>query len=253
VRTGRKGNDEWYFLFSHFPTLRIFFTYPFFSGTIDRRSVPLLLGDAAMDPRVTTAPEELLRWARQGNSDALGCLLEGYRVYLRFLARQQVGRRLQGKADPSDLVQEAFLGATRDFHQFRGTTEREFLAWLRQILASLLANLVRHYRGTHKRSIRLEQQLEAELEQSSHALGGGLVDQQASPSQAAGGREQAVLLLQALENLAVEDRQLLTLRHLDGLTFPEVAERLGRTVDSIKKRWPRALACLRQALCKEMS
>jgi RNA polymerase sigma-70 factor (ECF subfamily) len=206
-----------------------------------------------MDSSDAVAPGELLRWARQGNTDALGRLLETYRIYLRFLARQQIGRRLQGKADPSDLVQEAFLGATRDFKQFRGTTEKEFLAWLRQILASLLANLVRRYQGTQKRSMRLEQQLEVELEQSSQALGRGLHDKQVSPSQTVGGREQAVLLLQALESLPNEDRRLLTLRHLEGLTFPEVAERLGRTVDSIKKRWPRALASLRQALSREMT
>src|SRR5271165_7299058 len=135
----------------------------------------------SMDPIETAAPDDLLRVARDGNADALGQLLETYRVYLRFLARQQIGRRLQGKADASDLVQEAFLGATRDFKQFRGTTEKEFLAWLRQILASLLANLVRRYHGSHKRSVRLEQQLEVELEQSSQALAGGLCDNQASP------------------------------------------------------------------------
>jgi RNA polymerase sigma-70 factor, ECF subfamily len=206
-----------------------------------------------MDPIETAGPEEKLRAARAGNTDALGQLLETYRVYLGFLARQQIGRRLQGKADPSDLIQEAFLGATRDFKRFRGTTEKEFLAWLRQILASLLANLVRRYHGTHKRSVRLEQQLEVELEQSSQALAGGLCDSQPSPSRQAGDREQAVLLLAALESLPAEDRDLLMLRHLEGLTFPEVAERLGRTVDSLKKRWPRALAGLRQALSRENS
>src|SRR5438874_4551435 len=92
-------------------------------------------------------PEQLLAQAKAGDGPALGRLLERYRAYLLVLARVQIGRRLQGKADAADLVQEAFLGACRDFAQFRGTTEPEFLGWLRQILASLLANLIRHYRG----------------------------------------------------------------------------------------------------------
>jgi RNA polymerase sigma-70 factor (ECF subfamily) len=199
----------------------------------------------------TNDPEALLRQARAGDTAALGRLLELYRAYLRFLAGQQIGRRLQGKVDPSDLVQEAFLGATRDFAQFRGGTEAEFLAWLRQILARLLANLVRHYQGTKRRDVRLEQQLQAELEESTQSLAGGLADPRSSPSEKAERREQSALLLRALDALPEADRQLLTLRHLEGLTFAEVAARLGRTVDSLKKQWPRALARLRQALKRE--
>src|SRR5438552_14819996 len=89
--------------------------------------------------------EELLGRARTGDRPALGRLLERYRAYLVVLARVQIGRRLQGKVDAADVVQDAFLGAYRDFPQFRGTTEPEFAGWLRQILASLLANLVRYY------------------------------------------------------------------------------------------------------------
>jgi RNA polymerase sigma-70 factor (ECF subfamily) len=147
-------------------------------------------------------PEDLLRQARAGDGAALGRLLETYRTYLRFLVRQQIGRRLQSKADPSDLVQEALIGATRDFGQFRGTTEKELLAWLRQILASLLANLIRHYQGTHKRDVRLETQMQAALEESSQALARGLIDSQPSPSQQADRREQAARQLQRFHNEA---------------------------------------------------
>jgi RNA polymerase sigma-70 factor (ECF subfamily) len=193
----------------------------------------------------------LLGQARAGDVAALGRLLESYRAYLAVLARVQIGRRLQGKADPSDVVQEAFLGASRDFLQFRGQTEAEFRAWLRQILASLLANLVRHYQGTQRRDIRLERQLSVELDQSSVALDRGLVAPHSSPSQQAAGREQAVVLANALARLPEEWRDLLILRHLEGLTFPEVSQRLGRTVDVLKKQWPRALAALRRLLEKE--
>src|SRR5438477_4550466 len=124
---------------------------------------------------VDSDAEQLLLRARAGDVPILGRLLERYRAYLVVLARVQIGRRLQGKVDASDVVQEAFLGACRDFPQFRGTTEPELLGWLRQILASLLANLVRRYQGTQRRDVRLERQLAVELEQSSQALDRGLV------------------------------------------------------------------------------
>jgi RNA polymerase sigma-70 factor (ECF subfamily) len=193
-------------------------------------------------------PEDLLDRAKAGETPALGRLLELYRAYLGVLARVQIGRRLQGKVDPSDVVQEAFLGACRDFPQFRGKTSKEFLAWLRGILASLLANLVRHYQGTQRRDVRLERQLILELDQSSQALDRGLVTSQSSPSQQAVRREQSVLLSEALGKLPEEWRELLILRHLEGLSFPEVARRLDRSVDSVKKQWPRALAGLRRLL-----
>src|SRR5688572_18468848 len=147
-----------------------------------------------MSEVVPTDPELLLHQARAGDAPTLGRLLELYRTYLVVLARVQIGRRLQGKVDASDLVQEAFLGAYRDFPQFRGTTEKEFLGWLRQILASLLANLVRHYQGTQRRDVRLERQLDLELDQSSEALSRSLVAAHSSPSQQVIRREQAVVL-----------------------------------------------------------
>jgi RNA polymerase sigma-70 factor (ECF subfamily) len=201
-----------------------------------------------MRTAVNEAADQLLDLARQGDSPALGRLLESYRAYMVVLARLQIGKRLQGKVDASDVAQEAVLGAFRDFPQFRGSTEKELLAWLRGILASLLANLVRHYQGTQARDVRLERQMAVELEQSSHALDRGLVAAQSSPSHQAIRREQSALLAEALTRLPPEWRELLILRHLEGLTFPEVARRMGRTIDSVKKQWPRALAELRQLL-----
>ena len=197
-------------------------------------------------------PVQLLVLARAGNESALGQLLEHYRKYLNLLARFHLRRRLQAKLDASDLVQEAFLGAARDFQQFRGDNERAFAAWLRQILAHVLANVVRHYEGTQQRDVRLEKSLEEGLDQSSFAMARVLVASQASPSQHAERRELAVLLAEALDCLPAEERELLILRHFEGLTFAEAAQELGRTLDSVKKMWPRALAHLRQAV-KEKS
>jgi RNA polymerase sigma-70 factor (ECF subfamily) len=195
-----------------------------------------------------TDPAELLALARAGDGCARGRLLEHYRGYLVLLARLQIGRRLQGKADASDVVQETFLEAHRDFGQFQGDSEGELAGWLRRILASNLANLVRHYLGTRRRDVRLERQLAAELDESSRALDGALAADGSSPSQQAARRELAVILAGALEQLPDDHRDVIVLRHIEGLTFPEVAVRMGRSLDVVKKLWPRALGRLRRLL-----
>jgi RNA polymerase sigma-70 factor (ECF subfamily) len=195
-----------------------------------------------------TSPEHLLRRAQAGEEGALGSLLEGYRSYLALLARLQISRRLQGKVDAADLVQETFLEAHRSFARFLGTTERELVSWLRQILAANLADLVRRYLVAKRRDVRLERELTLDLDHSSQALGEGLVAGQSSPSQQAARREQAVLLADALARLPEHYREVLILHHLEGLSFPEVGRRLGRSLDSVKNVWTRALATLRRSL-----
>lgn len=191
-------------------------------------------------------PDRLLAAARAGDRDVRGRLLELYRGYLMLLARLGIDRRLRGKADASDLVQETFLEAHRDFGQFHGTTEAEFLSWLRQILLSNLANLMRRYLNTQGRDVRLERALSMELDESSRMLDRGLRARQSSPSQQAARREQAVLLADALERLPDAYREVIILRHLQSLTFPQVAERMGRSMEGVKKLWARALARLRR-------
>jgi RNA polymerase sigma-70 factor (ECF subfamily) len=193
---------------------------------------------------------ELLTRARAGEGGSLGELLELYRTYLTLLARVQIGRHLQGKADPTDVVQEAFLEAYRHFPGFRGTSEPELALWLRQILAGCLSHLFRRYLGTQARDVRLERTLEQELDQSS-TLGLRLVADQSTASQRASRREQAVLLAEALSVLPPDYREVLILRHLEELTFQEVAGRMGRSLDSVEKLWTRALGRLRQAFGEE--
>src|SRR3989440_2520247 len=89
----------------------------------------------------------LLSEAKGGADGALGRLLEQYSQYLTLLARMQIGKRLQGKVDPADLVQEVFLNVHRQFPQFRGTSEAEFVAWLRRIMAGEFSPTLRHYMG----------------------------------------------------------------------------------------------------------
>jgi RNA polymerase sigma-70 factor (ECF subfamily) len=186
--------------------------------------------------------------ARAGDAHALGELLEQYRSYLTLLARVQIGRRLQGKVDAADLVQETFLEAHRQFAGFRSQTEDAFAGWLRQILAATLAHTVRHYCGTLRRDVRLERQLAEELENSSRALDRGLIANQSTPSHQASRREQAMQLANALDKLPDHYREVMILHHLEGLSLPRVAARMGRTVDSVEKLWMRALLRLRAAL-----
>jgi RNA polymerase sigma-70 factor (ECF subfamily) len=193
-------------------------------------------------------PEQLLRLAQGGDNPALGQLLELYRNYLLLLARMQIGRRLQGKVDAADLVQETFLAAHRDFARFRGTTEGELVNWLRQILAGNLIDLVRHYCGARRRDVRLERQLADDLDESSRALGRVLVAPHSTPSQRAIRREQAVLLADALKNLPADYSEVIILHHIERLTFPDVARCMDRSLDSVKKLWVRALARLRDSL-----
>src|ERR1700738_414048 len=115
--------------------------------------------------------------------------LEPFRNYLRLLARLHLDPRLQGKLDPSDLVQQTFLQAHQAWQQFRGKTEGELAAWLRQILARTLAHAVRDL-GRAKRDVLLEQSLETALEQSSVRLEALVAAEQSSPSEQADRNEQ---------------------------------------------------------------
>ena len=193
-------------------------------------------------------PEKLLALATEEGGESLGQLLELYRNYLRLLASLEIGQRLQVKVDASDLVQETMLEAHKDFEGFRGTSEAEFIAWLRKIMASVLCGMLRKYLGTQKRDIRLERTLQEELDHSSILLSRGFVDPHSSPSQQASRREQSVLLADALAQLPEDYRQVLVLRHLQELTFPEISRRMERSLSSVEKLWVRGLSRLRQIL-----
>src|SRR5262245_28015538 len=116
-----------------------------------------------MDAKGRSDPEQLLAEARQGFSESLGRLLELYRNYLELLARTQIDLHVQGRVDASDLVQETFLDACRDFGQFRGTYEREWVAWLRKVLIYNLARAVQKQLVAQKRNARRDVSLEQHL------------------------------------------------------------------------------------------
>jgi RNA polymerase sigma-70 factor (ECF subfamily) len=195
-------------------------------------------------------PHGLIEQARHGDDAARGKLLELYRNYLRLVARSLISGALRIKLDPSDLVQETFLKAHRDFGQFAGGTERELLGWLRQILARSLANQVKHHRR-QARNHQREESLQDLLEQSSLTVQLALAAAAPSPSEAASQREQAVLLADAVDRLPPDYREAFVLRTLEHVPFEEIAVRMGRSTGAVRMLWARAVKKLHQMLESE--
>ena len=172
---------------------------------------------------------------------------ETYRSYLGMIARLSLGRRLQGKVDPSDLVQQTLLKAHQAQGQFRGASPAEQAAWLRQILARTLANAIRDYTRA-KRDVTLERSLQTSLEQSSARLEAWLVANEASPSEMAQRNEQLLGLAQAMSGLPEAMREVLLLKHCQGWSVAEIGDHLGRSRASVASLLRRGLKHLREHL-----
>jgi RNA polymerase sigma-70 factor, ECF subfamily len=202
-------------------------------------------------PSPDDTPDLLLAQARAGHAAALGRLLELYRNYLRLMARSLISQPLRSRLDASDLVQETFLKAQREFSSFFGSTEPELVAWLRQILVNNLADQVKLHRA-RKRDYRREEPMEVLLDRSSLAIQARLAAPLSSPSAHTSRREQAVLLADALEKLPADYREVFLLRNLEHIPFEEIAARMGRSSGAVRMLWTRAIAKLSQLL-KEVS
>jgi RNA polymerase sigma-70 factor (ECF subfamily) len=196
----------------------------------------------------SAALTDLLDALRRGEPAAQAKILVRYQSWLRILARLQLDRRFQGKFDASDIVQLTMLEACRGFAQFHGTTEAELTAWLRQVLAHVLAHEIRRYQGTQQRDVGREVSLEHALAESSQRLGDMLAASGSSPSQQAVRHEQELLLAEVLGRLPEDYRDVIILRNLEGLSHEEVAQRMQRNPGAVRMLWVRALARLREEL-----
>jgi RNA polymerase sigma-70 factor (ECF subfamily) len=192
-------------------------------------------------------PGLLLERARRGDAAALGRLLELYRNYLRLVARSLIGAALRVKLEPSDLVQETFLKAHRDFTQFAGRSEPELVAWLRRILVRSLANQIKHHRR-QARDHQRQESLEQLLDRSSLAIQQALASSISSPSEQASRREQSVLLADALNRLPDDYREAFIRRTLEHVPFEMIAAEMGRSVGAVRMLWARAVKRLTQML-----
>jgi RNA polymerase sigma-70 factor, ECF subfamily len=183
---------------------------------------------------------------RRTARDALRSI-EDYRAYLLLLVRLQMGVRPSAKVDASDIVQQAILHAHERQAQFRGETEAEWLAWLRAILTNALAAALRRF-DTQARDPSRERSLEGELERSSSRLQSFLVADQTSPSERAVRAEELLRLTHALTRLPEDQRRVVELHYLSGLTVADVAEEIGRTRPAAVGLLFRALKRLRELL-----
>ena len=176
-----------------------------------------------------------------------GAGLEKFRNYLRLLARLHLDRRLQGKMDESDLVQLTLLKAYEALGDFRGQTDAEQAAWLRQILARNLANAVRDL-GRAKRDVGRERSLQAALDESAAQLEGWLATEQSSPSQQAQRHERAVRLAEALAALPDNQREAVVLRHFHGCSLADIGRQLSCSTAAVTGLLHRGLKNLRKQL-----
>src|SRR5262249_46907889 len=178
------------------------------------------------DPAETS---ELLQLASQGDQQALGKLLGIYQERLRRMVHLRLDRRLQGRIDPSDVLQEAYLEAAERFEDYVRAPDMPFYLWLRFITGQKLLVLHRRHLGTRARDARREVSLYrgALPEASSAALAAQLVGHRTTPSQAAVRAEMQVRLQEALNGMSPLDREILALRHFEQLTNAETARVLN--------------------------
>jgi RNA polymerase sigma-70 factor (ECF subfamily) len=173
--------------------------------------------------------------------------LERFRHYLNLLARLQMDPRLRAKLDPSDAVQETLLVAYEKFAQFRGATNAELAAWLREILGTTLGQKLRAF-TRQRRDLKLEQSLQAALEHSSARLEVFLADGQSSPSVRAERNEDLLLLADALARMPKDQRTAVEMRHLHGSSLDEIARHMDRTKAAVSGLLVRGLKNLREAM-----
>ncbi len=183
------------------------------------------------------------------NSDLLQPL-EGFREYLRLLARMNIDPRLRRDCDPSDVVQAVMLKAHQGGADFRGDTPEQMGAWLRQILANTLADMLRD-RLRARRDIRREESLEQALNKSSLRLATCVSSGDPSPSGIVQGKENAVRLADAVARLPEPQQEAVILKHFEGRPILEVANLMDRSPASVASLLRRGLANLRALLSEE--
>jgi RNA polymerase sigma-70 factor (ECF subfamily) len=188
---------------------------------------------------------ELLAKSRT-DPDAADQLLEMYRPVLKLISQQIIGPGLQRREDASDIVQRTVLEAYAAFEQFRGESEPEFSAWLKQILHRNVTNLVRDNRAA-KRDLRREQYLDA-AEGSVSITWMQPAGRGTTPSQRVIRAEAAVNLAQALDELPDAQRQAVRMRHLEGRGIDEIAEAMDKTPAAVAGLIRRGLQTLRERL-----
>jgi RNA polymerase sigma-70 factor (ECF subfamily) len=192
--------------------------------------------------------ESLLAKVRAGSQEALGQVLETFRAYLLAVACEELDSELRAKVGPSDLVQETFCEAHRDFAAFRGQTEAELLVWLRRVLLNNIANVARRYLGTEKRCLSREIHADAGV---FAAVEQSLPSDVSSPSDVAARNERLARVERALGMLSAPHREVIVCRSLERQSFAQIAQKMGRSEKAVQKLWTRAIQELQHLLAPE--
>ena len=207
----------------------------------------VLMADSSTDN--PSVPEQVRR-AAEGDRQAWADLLNAHRPRLRRMVALRLDRRLQGRLDPSDVIQEAYLDATAGLAQYAARAEMPFFLWLRWLTGMRLATLHRKHLGCQVRDAAREVSLErgAMPGATSAVLAAQLLGRDTRPSVAAIRAERQRRLQEALNAMDPVDREVLVLRHFEDLTNAEVARELCLQESAASKRYIRALRKLKEIL-----
>jgi RNA polymerase sigma-70 factor (ECF subfamily) len=192
----------------------------------------------------------LLRQAAAGDKDSWGALLTRHEGRLRRMIAFRLDHRLQGRIDPSDVLQEVSLEASEGLAAYAQRPTLSFFLWLRGITGHKLQHLHRYHLGTQMRDAGREVSLYRGTfpETSSAALAAHLLGHATRPSEAAVRAEVKIRLQEALNTMDAIDREVLALRHFEHLSIAEVARVLDLKEKAAGKRYLRALKRLRDIL-----
>jgi RNA polymerase sigma-70 factor (ECF subfamily) len=201
-------------------------------------------------PGNSSETDRLLRRVEAGDQEVWGDLLTRHRDRLRRMVALRLDRRLQGRIDPSDVVQEACLTASIQLADYLKNPTIPFYLWLRLITGQRLVALHRHHLGTRARDAGREVSLFCGPlpEASSAALAAELLGHEPRPSEAAMRAEMAARLQESLNRMDPLEHEVLALRHFEQLSNAEVAQVLGLRQSAASKRYVRALQRLREML-----
>jgi RNA polymerase sigma-70 factor, ECF subfamily len=191
--------------------------------------------------------EELLDSACNGDEGALAVLVERHRERLERMVRLRMDRRLQGRVDPTDVVQETYLAVRGKFPQYRENPTLHFFLWLRLEVGQKLVDLHRFHLGAQMRDAGQEVSLHrgALPEASSVSLAEQLMGKLSTASNVAMRVELKLRVQEALNSMDPNDREVLILRHFEELSNSETAQVLGIKPSAAINRYVRALKRLK--------
>jgi RNA polymerase sigma-70 factor (ECF subfamily) len=195
----------------------------------------------------TRTNEELLDSASNGDEGALAVLIDRHRHRLERMVRLHMDRRLQGRVDPADVVQEAYLALRGSFSQYCADPCLPFFLWLRLEVALKLVDVHRSYLGTPVRDAGQEVSLHqgALPPVTSLSLAEHLLGKRITPSQEVMRAELKLRVEEALNSMNPQDREVLILRHFEELSNAETAQVLGIKPSAAVNRYVRALKRLK--------